>query len=337
VCRLFANHGYPSGGPDERIYYLATDQNIECGDGNPAPDWDALPGKANLQLAITTWAASKGLGPNRALTLYLIDHGNPGVIYLNGRNETVSPDELNAWLNQLEASAPGVRVNIVIEACYSGSFINGLQRLSQPDKQRVIIASTSSDMVAYASSDGAAFSDVWWGGVGRGLSLYSAFEDARYAHLLQTPWIDDNGNGIANDPTDGQEAARRGFGYAGTLANEQWPPYIARAEVGPVVKGRAVITAEIRDDKSVLNAWATVYRPSYQLPAGEEMVQETLPTFMLTDPNGDHLYTGIYEVFNEVGEYRVALYAVDGEGLQGRLKSVTVRTGWTVYLPLVRK
>jgi len=336
VCRLFINHGYPSqaNGTDDRIYYLAAPDQ-DCGEGNSASDTDGDPTKANLQYAITTWAVGKGLGPDRALTLYLMDHGGEDVLYLNGRNDTVGPDELDIWLSQLEAAAPGVRVNIILEACHSGSFIDGLKRLSQPDKNRVIIASTSATMVAFASPDGAVFSDAFISGLERGLSLYGAFEEGKEAHPIQVPWLDDDGDGIANGPDDGQEAAHRGFAYAGTFPEEQWPPYVVWARVGPVVAGRSVITAEIQDDKSVLAASAVIYKPSYQLPTGDEMVQETLPSVTLLDQDGDHVYTGLYERFDEIGEYRVVIYAVDGESLKGRPRVIRVSTGSKVYLPLV--
>jgi hypothetical protein len=86
-----------------------------------------------------------------------------------------------------------------------------------------------------------------------------------------------------------------------------------------------------------LSAWATIYKPSYLLPTGDEMVQETLPTVMLLDQDGDHIYTGLYERFNEIGEYRIVIYAVDGESLRGRPRVIKARTGWPVYLPVVVK
>ncbi len=338
VCRLFINHGYTSqaNGLDDRIYYLAAPDQ-DCGDGNSTTDTDGLPTKANLQYAITTWAAGKGLGQNKALTLYLMDHGGADVLYLNGRNDTVNPDELDAWLDTLEAKAPGVRVNIIMESCYSGSFINGLKRLSQPGKNRAIIASTSAAMVAFASQDGAVFSDAFISGLERDLSLYGAFEDGKEAHPIQVPWLDDNGDGVPNGAADGPEAARRGFDYVGTFPVDQWPPYVVWAQIGPIVAGRGVITAEIQDDKSVLAASMVIYKPSYRPPTGDVMVQETLPAVMLLDQDGDRVYTGEYEGFKELGEYRIVIYATDGDSLKGRPRVITVRTGWQVYLPLVVK
>ena len=233
----------------------------------------------------------------------------------------------------------------MVEACHSGSFIDGLKSLSKPG--RVIIASTSSGLLAYASDNGAAFSDAFVSGLERGMSLYGSFEDAnwgvREAHPDQTPWLDDDGDGQPNEAEDGQESARRGFAYKGTFPEEKWPPYIVWAEVGQIAAGQGVIKAEVQDDLGVLSVWAVVYRPSYQPPppTGEEMVQENLPTITLLDPNKDNVYTALYESFDEVGEYRIVIYAVDTSTLQGRPKAIKIRVGLTtrsyIYLPAVLK
>ena len=293
----------------------------------------------NVQVAITQWAVDK-VGPDRAFTIYLMDHGGEDVFYLNGPQNTVSPDNLNTWLGTLEATVPeGLRVNVIVAACHSGSFLDSL---SKPG--RVVMASTGTYAVAYATQDGAVFSDAFLGTLGLNASLYGAFEEARWVaeevHPDQTPWLDDNGDGIPNSG-DGLEAQRRGFAYAGTFAEEEkWPPYIAWANLGSIQEARGVITADVRDDKGVFQVWAVIYKPSYVLPdpdVTEEIVQEILPTVQLLDPNFDGIYTAEYEGFNEVGEYRIVIYAVDQENLEGRPKTLTVQVGQAnqVYLPLV--
>jgi hypothetical protein len=53
----------------------------------------------------------------------------------------------------LEAAAPGVKVNVILEACQSGNFINKAPHmLSKPG--RVVIASTGAYPVAYVSQSG---------------------------------------------------------------------------------------------------------------------------------------------------------------------------------------
>ena len=338
VYNLFLEHGYSK----DRIYYLATNTSMDA-DGNGYPDdVDLKSSHDNLQKAITEWAtdASLGLGSERAFTLYLMDHGGVDRFYLDGSSQTVDPHELDSWLDTLEA-ATGARVNVIMEACHSGSFLAALGQ-----EGRVVIASTARRAVAYATQNGARFSDTFLESLQRGLSLYNSFEEARWmaetAHPDQAPWLDDDGDGIWNHATDGQEAARRGFAYAGTFgpSEEQWPPYVVWARVD-VENGEHVIKAQVEDNHGnagVNFVWAVMYEPSYTPPPGdtEEMPQETLPTAQLQDPDGDGIWEAI-EQFDELGEYRLVIYAADDEDLSARPKELKIRTGWQVYLPLVIK
>ena len=168
------------------------------------------------------------------------------------------------------------------------------------------------------------------------MSLYNSFQEAQWAaqeaHPDQTPWLDDDGDGIPNEGEDGQEAARRGFAYAGTLG-ENWPPYVASAGIGESQAATRVITAEVRDDGDVSHVWAMIYPPSYRPPAsGEELVQETVPTVTLSYA-GDGIYSSEYAGFTEAGPYRVVVYAEDAEGLAARPKAVGAQH--RIYLPLI--
>jgi hypothetical protein len=328
IYRLFLAHGYDDG----RVTYLATDTGLD--------GVDALATAASLEAAVTTWAQGK-VSPDRPFTLYLTDHGGYDKLYLDKpRGEWVTPQEVDGWLAQLEAAVPGVKVNVIVEACHSGSFIDLPQKVSGPG--RVVIASTGAYALAHASSAGAVFSDHFISALEQGESLYAGFQTARWAvqsaHPDQTPWLDDDGDGIANETGEGQEAARRGFTFAGTLGDEAWPPYVVQA-TGPaeVEQGQGVIRAEVRDDERVRRVWAVIYPPSYQPPeSGEEMPQENLPTIVLLDQGSDW-YGATYTGFDEVGVYRVVVYAEDDGGLEARPLAIEVRTGWQVNLPLVLK
>ena len=110
VYRLFLAHGYTA----DRVFYLAPDFRTGV---------DAAASADNLRAAITTWARDK-VGPNRPLTLFMMDHGARERFYLDRpRSESVSPTELDAWLAELETAWPGLLVNVMLEACHSGSFM----------------------------------------------------------------------------------------------------------------------------------------------------------------------------------------------------------------------
>ena len=359
VYRLFRSKSYPP----ERIYYLATDLNIDA-NGDHVPDVNALASKTNLEYAITQWTMDKGLGPDRALTLYFMDHGGEyGTFYLdNPRGERVTALALAGWLDQVETNAPGVKINVIFEACYSGGFIGGLQSspwpgqsrwaapsqladwshvlraVSSPD--RVVIASTEAFALAYASPDGAWFSDTFLGALAQDMSLAEAFQEGADAALQVNPaqiaWIDGDGDGWPNEQADYQEAAQRGFAFAGSFADDKWPAYISYAEVRNLDEGRGEIWAEVHDDQEVAEVRAIVYPPSYQPPtSGDQLVPSPLPVNLFSQ--GNNQYGVLYTSFDEMGEYRIVVYAKDNEGLQARPREVLVRTGWLVYVPAVLK
>lgn len=328
VVNVFQRQGYGK----DRIYYLAPEMRAGV---------NALATVDHLQAAITEWAPQR-VGPDRAFTLYLMDHGNDDTLYLDEQGgERVSPAQIDEWLNELEAERPGVRVNIIYEACYSGSFIEPPQTISAPG--RVVIASTGAQQLAWASDDGAIFSDHFLAALSQGQSLLGSFESARaavqIAYPAQTPWLEDEGDGQANEANEGLEAARRGFTIAGTFGDELWQPYIVQGNVPTDISGgEGQIWAQVRDDQNVRRVWAVIYPPSYQPPTErEELVQEeeVVPTLFLRD-QGNNQYAATFTGFDEPGTYRIVIYAEDDGGIEARPLSFSVQTGGQqLYLPIM--
>jgi hypothetical protein len=326
VYSLFQAHDYGA----DRIYYLASDLTL--------PGADALATAANLEAAITTWAVDK-VCPGRSFTLFMMDHGNHDRIYLDWpRGEAVTPAWVDAWLTALETACPAAEINVIVEACYSGSFIDRDQTVSKSG--RVVISSTGAWNPAWASVEGADFSDPFIVALGQGESLYASFQTARWAVASarrgQTPWLDDSGNGVANEAGDGRLAEQRGFTY-GTL-DGRWPPHIWQV-LGPtsIEQGRGTIQAYVLDDDTVHRVWAVIYAPSYRAPQDrEKLVQEALPTLVLND-QGNGWFAATYTGFDEVGLYRVVIYAEDNDRLEARPVAVEVRTGWKMFLPVLLK
>ncbi len=314
----------------EQVMYLSTDTTLDGVVG--------LPTAANLEQAITDWAVDK-VGPDRPLTLYLMDHGSYDLLYLDKpRGQQITPLDLDGWLDKLAATVPGVRVNIIVEACYSGSFIDLQKTVSGPG--RVVIASTSPAAVAYASQEGARFSDAFLDALGRGMSFYEAFEEGKWAakqgHADQQPWLDDNGDGVANGAQDGPIAASRSLACAVLSHSDNWPPNVDQVEVRALEGDQGEIWARVEDDVQVKWVWAVIYPPSYKAPAsGEEMVAEPVPVPLLERQGG--WYAGTYGRFDETGLYRLVVHAEDSEALRGRPKEIQMQAHWGVYLPLLLK
>jgi hypothetical protein len=277
----------------------------------------------------------------------MMDHGGLSRFYLNGNTQIVGPADLDSWLGTLEDKVANLPVNLILDACHSGSFIHYSTAasnnapfpslLSKPG--RVVIASTASHSLAYPTLNGAIFSDAFLAALENDSTLFTAFQEGRWtahaAHSDQNAWLDDNGDGVPNTLLDGVEAQKRGFTY-GKFA-DVWPPYIAHASVETVANGQGVIEADVRDDTGVLTVYAVIYPPSYIPPSSdlEEMPDEHLPTVTLLDANHDGIFSALYQNFTEIGPYRIVVYAIDNDTLQARPLDFIVRTGWKVFVPVV--
>jgi hypothetical protein len=302
---------------------------------------DDLATEANLEQAITQWAVNH-VGPDQLFTLYMMDHGDYDVFHLDGTvGKQITPTEISGWLAQLEAAVSGVEVNVVVDACHSGSFIDPLHTVSQ--EGRVVIASTGANNLAYADQEGALFSSAFFNQLRQRISLRTAFEEGKWAveqaHPDQTPWLDGDGDGTPNEAEDEQGATGREFACARLPEPEQWSPYIELAEVRQldVVRGRGQIWARVQDDERVAKVWVLVYPPSYPPPEpGEELEAEPMLREYLS-PQTNDWYGKQYNTFDEMGEYRLVIYAEDDAGLAARPLEVKVQVGWPVYLPLVMR
>ena len=316
VYNLFLSKGHT----DERIFYIAPNAN--------RPGVDAGATEANLAAAITQWALDK-VDADRALTIYMMDHGGRGKFYLdNIKGEVVTPAELDGWLTQLQNARPGVQINLIYDACYAGSFIGTGSLLSKPG--RVIMTSTSAQQRAFASATGAIFSDHLLSWLRQDASLFNSFQEARWAaraaNLQQDAWLDDNGDGVPNGTGDGVLTGQRGFSQAGSFADEDptvaaWPPFIQAITVPTTltVAGSTTLTATIRTAASdvVTDVWAVLYPPDYQVdPDSEAMV--ALPTPIRLTLQAANQYSTRLPDFTVPGVYTVVVYARSAAGLEAR-------------------
>ena len=334
------------GQPKEQIYYLASNLSMDAdGNGDYTDDVRQLATANNLRAAITQWAKSY-VGPDKALTLLMMDHGGYDKFYLdNTRGEILAAADLNAWLTQLENETGLQQVNILIEACQSGSFIDPPNTLSKAG--RVIVAATSAYAPSYASQNGAVFADALLTALEQRQSLKAAFDAGQWAvsersaiRLVQTPWLNGDGNNIPNEAADNRAAETRGFALSGSFPDDNWAPEIEQAEVRNLNTATGLGTiwaAAVDDSRQVKQVWAVVYPPSYTPGSGEELIKEPEPVGLVkaaTLPFGAE-YSSAY-VFSETGMYRVVLYAEDDAGLVSQAREVHVG-GYAVYLPLVSR
>jgi hypothetical protein len=328
--RTFHDAGF---GPEE-IFYLSPSPQDADGDGLSDVISPTTP--ANVHAALQ-WAADK-VGPGVPFFLYLADHGYKEEFCADGCDDgSLWSDQLDAWLDELETSSGCDLVNVIIEACHSGSFIDQVQDAAQSLSQagRVIVTATDRNHNAYASAQGAYFSDAFFSAAAESASLLGSFLYAKDVAELethnQTPWLDDNGDGLS-DPADGAVAANRYIAsfFGGVL------PRITSASVS-LLNGTGTIRAAVeRGGEPIDTVWAAIYAPSFQEPISTTLELGVPLVELQRDPEQEGSFTAFYDRFDEEGSYEVVIHAQDQAGNYARPS--LVQTGMhVVYLPLVMR
>jgi len=332
--RTFLNSGVPKA----NLRYFGPNPHRDVDGNGLNDDIYATVTLTGVREAVQDWSRAQGMQLGVPFYVYLVDHGHYDQFMAAGASSKITATDLDLWLSNLEATSGTDNVNVILEACHSGSFIDvtNLGPAEVSGRNRVVIASTSSGLNAYPSVQGAYFSDAFWTALGQNQDLKTAFEAAKQAvqatGLSQQPWLDDNGDALA-DGRDGALARSRGLGspFAGS------PPAIDWVRMGPVSGGQATVVAQVRDDFGVAGVWAVVYPPGFVEP---EPTQDgttpvlNVPTATLTLAAGTDLYGTAYRGFTQTGQYRLVVYAQDGDGNQALPQAVGVCAG-RVYLPLV--
>ncbi len=327
---------YGAGYDHDAIYYLSAD---------PATPlyMDAPSLNGTLQYALAAWAPAR-IQDSDPLYLYLTDHGDPDLFYVDTGNQVATTAQLENWLLAFESQRPNSPVVIIVEACYSGSFITPPYSLAR--QGRVVVTATGDANLSYARpvGQGAYFSDAFFDALGQSYSVWDSYQLARQAVSAaqgnrQTPWIDGDGDGVPY-PLDGDDAGAgrhlglgRPAGFTGQAPYIEQPAMPLPAGVQPVR-----IAVQVLDEHRPSTAvWAMVSRPSTPPPSAPP----GYTTPVSHAERVDLVYsvqTDRFEVdfiFDEAGVYQWEFNARDASGQQALPVTVTVRTAAEVYLPLI--
>jgi hypothetical protein len=311
ATEMNANFAYRTltyqGYTNETIYYLSSDISLDLnGDGKPDVDADAT--NSDLQSAITQWAKDA-----ESLVLYLTGHGGDGTFRMS-ETEILNAEHLASWLNELQETMQGL-ITVIYDACESGSFVSKL--VPPSGKQRILITSTSPGEPAYFLIQGAlSFSYTFWSQIFGGAKIYDAYVVGKDVIGVavgtgksQNPQIDDNGNGIGNEKTDGDVARNTKIGKGFIIAGDI--PSISIISQDQVLNGQtsATITVEVVTTGRITKVWAIVHSPDFTNPTDNPITD--LPTFDLTWSGQNQRYEGTYNGFAVMGTYTVTVYAMN--------------------------
>ncbi|MGA1869868.1 MAG: 6-bladed beta-propeller [bacterium] len=266
--------------------------------------------QSNLMYAIETWARQN----IQDLVVYMVGKGDHGIFRIND-TEALSASDLDSWLDNLQADMPG-KVTVIYDACCSGSFLSLL--IPPDDKERILISSTGKNQPAYFLSGGdISFSKFFWNRILNGMDVQAAFLHAKNAIAFlcknQTPQLDDTGNGVGNEKSDGKLAKNYIIGVGIMLAGDD--PMIGSICPGLTLSGSSYATIRVEDvttTGTIERIFALINSPQYVRDVPGQSVTD-LPTVELVD-KGDGRYEGTYSDFSIYGTYTIAVYAKDTEG-----------------------
>ena len=271
---------------------------------------DAAPTVNNLNNAITSWAATN----TQDVVVYLIGKGGNGT-YEISPTETLSAPDVKQWLDTLQETIPG-KVVVIYDGPQSGSF---LPSLAPPlGKQRILLSSTGSDQNAHFLSGGdISFSNFFWNRASNGMNVRDAYLHAKRALSFlsdsQVPLLDDNGNGIGNEKSDGQLGLSFTIGFGITLgADDPLIGSVSSPQTLSEQASAAIWAKNVTTTGSVVKVWAVIIPPETSQASGDSVTY--LPTFDLVYDAGMNRYEGTYHHFNTQGQYTVTVYAKDEEG-----------------------
>jgi len=366
MYQYFRGHGVQQ----ENALFLATD-TFESNTSD-LPGYNNLITNDILKSAIINWTANLWADSaesdlsieesdiiSKMLTLYLIDHGHPDILYLDQVNgHQLSPSMLDGWLTTLEEVVPNIAINVIIESCNAGSFISAEPQAfdSISKAGRVIITSSSDSYDARVSSEGAYFTEHLRQKLKRGWSLGESFSSTKTIidemfDGEQAPWIDANGNRIPNEPEDKAIANQIYFVSStpiGFLSEEDFPPYIvglSHQSSITVTNNTGILEVIVRDEEmpdEIPAVWAAVYPPFSQLQAksnGELNAEDEFMERVALTYVGDHLFTAPYHKFCEQGTYRVILHAEDPDELSAEPMLFNIFSGSScqTFLPVISR
>ncbi|MBI4697538.1 MAG: hypothetical protein HY758_01110, partial [Nitrospirae bacterium] len=110
----------------------------------------------NFASAIMSWGSDADL-----LIISFMDHGGHDTIFLNPSqtNGYVTAHELANWVNSYLQADPAHKIIVIIDACYSGSFIDDFASVLPYDGRWSLLAASQGDEVSYNRN--ASFG-TWW-------------------------------------------------------------------------------------------------------------------------------------------------------------------------------
>jgi WD40 repeat protein len=294
MYRTLFSRGYKH----ENIIYMNPDKWQDLhGSGRDAKivDYELFQPQQELEKAFNTAANA-----TKQFIFYIHGHAQKDNLQIN-REYWLPANQLQQQLNKIPAEQI-----IIIDTCYSGSFINEIS-----GTKRTILTSSDAESVAWNNSN---FSDTLIPALRRGKDINTAFLEAvAEIESKQIPQLDDDGDGIYSS-RDGNHAAKQYINQQGVSQADapqiiQIHDYISL----PAEQARAVLWIKTSPSgEAIKKARATLIPPSLQNIEyqGEQTNFGRTQIEMLYNQAQDR-YETVYKDFRQPGEWKIK-YQIQG-------------------------
>jgi Leucine-rich repeat (LRR) protein len=307
------------GYTDDKIHYLnITAPDIEPLDGRQEPerqDYNLFDPKKELSAAFAQATANLTLGDQ--FVLYLHGHAGPDRFKLLG--ESISATELRDLLATIPA---GVQQIIILDTCYSGSFMDELKAV----KHRVVVTSTNDKSLTWQISE-SSFAGKFMQSLEYGMDLLESYRTARTMILEdpelfggQRPWLDDDGDGqFLNDGpyADNVHIGSRRINQAPPPEIKQVHPHITL----PENEGTTTLWVKMTDNEKIYQVRAILVPPNYQVQEyqGEATDFSRIELPMLYNAVEDNYGVKYAGFCAQAGLWKILYQAQDTEGAWSKI------------------
>ncbi|MFC1552020.1 T9SS type A sorting domain-containing protein [Candidatus Latescibacterota bacterium] len=328
-----------------RIQYFDVNENQDLNEDGFVRDVEGPPTLANIERAITDWAA-QSVGDETPLCLYLLGEGSLNGIELSDGN-ALTASGLHELLTELETSTGCDDVVIVVDAQHSGSFVRQLSSLG-----RCVVTSTNLGDATFIAQGKLSFSQFFCNAASEGKSIRDAFLYTKNTISRlpggfkdQNPLVESDGNLIANESGDYMKTAQWYFGSSHGLQDlmpkvksMSLASVTGSGGIGKIVTNSRGVLSDAQSPQlrlakttaeSGVNVWLRVDDAEDNISSVSAVVfspdDEVMDEIELFDGDADGKYEGTVYGLSELGAYDIVGYAFDeSENVSEPMKSLVV-------------
>ncbi|MBF0452130.1 MAG: hypothetical protein HQK75_15620 [Candidatus Magnetomorum sp.] len=286
------------GYSDVDIFYLGFSDDISQADGVASKD--------TLENAIANASINA-----KDVILYMAGNGKNEAFQINDQ-EYVSANEMDQWLSDISQVIQG-NIIFIYDADCAASFISAVTETSST--KRIVIASTGKSGIANNGAGGAlSFSSFFWqrifSGDTTGLAFVRSVNAISCSFPGQLPMLDDNGNGLPNEPgQDGRLAENHRMGCGILMADDI--PIIGKVSPAQALTGTQSLelyAENVTSTRDISKVWAVISSP---ILAYQRLTNKVPPSEVIELTLTENRYSCVWDKFDRYGEYTIAFFAED--------------------------